>query len=155
EESVRELVETRVLEGAPSAYRAARAQAGLRMPATAQAIIAARVDRLDTEDKRLLPAASVIGKDVSLVLLEAVVGRPESGRGQSLARLQGAEFLYETRVFPEVEYTFKHALTHEVTYGGLLRGRRRALHARIAHAIEALHRNRLGEQIERLAHHAF
>src|SRR5262249_25674264 len=48
-----------------------------------------------------------------------------------------------------------HALTHEVTYGGLLRGRRRELHARITHAIEALNGDRLGEQIERLAHHAF
>src|SRR5262249_26446138 len=143
EESVRELVETMVLEGAPSAYRAARPQTGLRMPATAQAIVAARVDRLGTEDKRLLQAASVIGKDVSLALREAVVDRPESALRQSLARLQAAEFLYETRVFPEVEYTFKHALTHEVTYGGLLRGRRRELHARITHAIEALNGDRL------------
>jgi predicted ATPase len=92
---------------------------------------------------------------VPLVLFEAVVDRPESELRQSLARLQRAEFLYETRLFPEVEYTFKHALTHEVTYGGLLRERRRELHARIVHAIEALHRDRLGEHIERLAHHAF
>jgi tetratricopeptide (TPR) repeat protein len=64
-------------------------------------------------------------------------------------------FLYEARLFPQVEYTFKHALTHEVTYGGLLRDRRREVHARIVNAIEALHGDRLGEQIERLAHHAF
>ncbi len=88
------------------------------------------------------------------LLLEAVLDRPERELRQSLARLRAAEFLYETRLFPEVEYTFKHALTHEVTYGGLLRERRRELHARIVHAIEALHRNRLSEQIERLAHHA-
>jgi class 3 adenylate cyclase/tetratricopeptide (TPR) repeat protein len=154
EESVRTLVETLALDGAPGAYRATRALGGLQMPATAQAIVAARLDRLDTEDKRLLQAASVIGKDVSLVLLEAVRDRPESELRRSLARLQAAEFLYETRLFPEVEYTFKHALTHEVTYGGLLRERRRELHAQIVHAIESLHRDRLGEQIERLAHHA-
>jgi predicted ATPase len=64
-------------------------------------------------------------------------------------------FLYEARLFPQVEYTFKHALTHEVTYGGLLRDPRREVHARIVNAIEALHGDRLGEQIERLAHHAF
>jgi len=155
EESVRTLIETMALEGAPGGYQATRPLAGLQMPSTAQAIVAARIDRLDTEDKRLLQAASVIGKDVSLALLEAVGDRPESGLRESLARLQAAEFLYETRLFPEVEYTFKHALTHEVTYGGLLRERRRELHARIVHAIEALHGDRLGEQIERLAHHAF
>ena len=78
--------------------------------------------------------------------------RRRSRRG--LAHLQAAEFLYETGLFPDLEYTFKHALTHEVTYGGLLQERRRELHARIVEAIETLHRDRLGEQIERLAHHA-
>ncbi len=80
EETVRTLVETRVLEGAPGAYRLTRAPAGLQIPTTAQAIVAARIDRLDPEDKRLLQAASVIGKDVSLALLEAIVHLPESER---------------------------------------------------------------------------
>src|SRR5262249_32409577 len=69
-------------------------------------------------------------------------------------QLQAAEFLHETALFPDLEYSFKHALTHEVTYSGLLQERRRALHARIVEAIERLHPGRLGEQIERLAHHA-
>jgi len=154
EESVRTLVETTVLEGAPGAYRLTRAPAGLQMPATAQAIVAARIDRLDSEDKRLLQAASVIGKDVPLALLEAIVDLPESGLRQSLARLQAAEFLYETRLFPEVEYTFKHALTHEVTYGGLLQERRRTLHAQVVDVIERTSAERLEEHTERLAHHA-
>ena len=71
-----------------------------------------------------------------------------------LGQLQTAEFLYETRLFPDLEYTFKHALTHEVAYGSLLPDRRRDLHARIVGAIERLYGDRLGEQIERLAHHA-
>jgi predicted ATPase len=62
--------------------------------------------------------------------------------------------LYETGLYPDVEYSFKHALTHEVTYGGLLQERRRELHMRIVEAIETLHRDRLTEQVERLAHHA-
>src|SRR5262249_42539808 len=128
--------------------------ASLQIPATAQAIIAARIDRLNPEDKRLLQAASVIGKDVPLALLEAIGDMPEGGLRQSLARLQAAEFLYETRLFPDVEYTFKHALTHEVTYGGLLHERRRALHAHVVDAIERTSGERLEEQIERLAHHA-
>ena len=69
--------------------------------------------------------------------------------------LQAAEFLYETSLFPELAYTFKHALTHEVAYGSLLQERRRGLHARIVEALEALYPNRLAEQVERLAHHAF
>ena len=73
---------------------------------------------------------------------------------RGLAHLQAAEFLYETRLFPEREYTFKHALTHEVAYGSLLQERRRVLHARIVEALEALAGDRVAEQVERLAHHA-
>src|SRR5262249_38803779 len=69
-------------------------------------------------------------------------------------RLPGAEYLYEARLFPDLEYTFKHALTHEVAYEGLLQERRRDLHARLVDTIETVYRDRLGEQIERLAHHA-
>src|SRR5262249_38304342 len=64
------------------------------------------------------------------------------------------EFLYETRLFPELEYTFKHALTHEVTYSSLLQERRRVLHTRIVEALEGLAGDRVAEQVERLAHHA-
>src|SRR5262249_38607546 len=68
--------------------------------------------------------------------------------------LQAAEFLYETRLFPEQEYIFKHALTHEVAYGSLLQERRRVLHARIVGAMETLYTDRVAEQVERLAYHA-
>ena len=73
---------------------------------------------------------------------------------RGLAHLQAVEFLYQTSLFPDLEYTFKHALTHEVTYGSLLQERRRELHTRLVDAIETLHPDRLGEHIERLAHHA-
>jgi tetratricopeptide (TPR) repeat protein len=124
------------------------------VPATVQAVLAARIDRLPPEDKRLLQAAAVIGTEVSGALLQAIAEEPEDVIRRGLARLQAAEFLYETRLFPELEYTFKHALTHQVAYGNLLQERRRALHARVMEAIEALYPDRLGEQIERLAHHA-
>ena len=74
---------------------------------------------------------------------------------RELGQLQAAEFLYETRLFPDLEYTFKHALTHEVAYGSVLQERRRALHASVAEAIERLYPDRLAEQVELLAHHAF
>ena len=155
EESVRTLVETQVLVGERGAYRLTRAPAALQIPATAQAILAARIDRLAPEDKRLLQAAAVIGKDVPFALLQAIADTPEDTLRRGLSHLQGAEFLYEASLFPDLEYTFKHALTHEVAYGSLLQDRRCALHARIVHAMETLSPDRVVEQAERLALHAF
>src|SRR5262249_24540306 len=86
---------------------------------------------------------------------QAIADMPAEVLHRGLMHLQAAEFLYEMRLFPELEYTFKHALTHEVAYGSLLQGRRRALHARIVENLEALYPDRLAEQVERLAHHAF
>jgi class 3 adenylate cyclase/tetratricopeptide (TPR) repeat protein len=155
EESVRTLVETKVLVGERSAYRLAKASQSLQIPATAQAILAARIDRLAPDDKRLLQAASVIGKDVPFVLLEPIAELDETSLRVALTRLQAAEFLYEARLFPDLEYTFKHALTHEVTYGSLLHDRRRGLHRQIVETIERRYPDRLTEHAERLAHHAF
>ena len=87
-------------------------------------------------------------------LLQAIADTPDEALYRSLAQLQAAEFLYETSLFPERAYTFKHALTHEVAYGSLLHERRRVLHARIVEALEALAGDRLDDQVERLAHHA-
>jgi class 3 adenylate cyclase/tetratricopeptide (TPR) repeat protein len=154
EESVRALVETGALAGERGAYRLTGPVAHLTIPATVQAILAARIDRLAPESKRLLQAAAVIGKDVPMPLLLAVADAPEPEVRAELTHLQAAEFLYETRLFPDLEYTFKHALTHEVAYGGLLHERQRALHARITEAIERLATERAAEQAERLAHHA-
>ncbi len=153
EESVRTLVETKVLAGAAGAYRLTSAPENPQIPATAQAVIAARIDRLDPKDKRLLQAASVIGKDVPLALLDAIGDVSDEELRRGLARLQAAEFLYEARLFPEVEYTFKHALTHEVTYTSLLLDRRKVLHERTADAIEAAYAGRLAEHYGELAHH--
>jgi class 3 adenylate cyclase len=154
EETVRTLVETRVLQGDRGAYHLATTPPTIQVPASVQSVLAARIDRLPSEEKQLLQSAAVIGKDVPLALLLTIVERDEASVRRSLAHLQAAEFVYERRLFPDLEYTFKHALTHEVAYGGLLQERRRTLHARIVDAIETLYRDRLGEQIERLAHHA-
>src|SRR6266508_2109891 len=170
EESVRTLVETGVLAGTPGAYRLAQPLQGMPVPATVQAVLAARIDRLPPEEKRLLQTAAVIGTDVPFALLRAITDVSEAALHRGLAHLQAAEFLYETRLFPEPEYTFKHALTHEVAYGSLLLERRRMLHARLVEALEALAPERGAEgasgaeglsagrqgpdQVERLAHHA-
>jgi predicted ATPase/class 3 adenylate cyclase len=154
EESVRTLVETGVLVGDRGAYRLTQPLDTLQIPATVQALLAARIDRLPPEDKRLLQTAAVIGTEVPWPLLQAIADIAEEALYRSLGELQAAEFLYETSLFPERAYTFKHALTHEVAYGSLLHERRRALHACIVEALEALAGDRLDDQVERLAHHA-
>jgi class 3 adenylate cyclase/tetratricopeptide (TPR) repeat protein len=154
EESIRTLVETGALIRQGGACRLTRPIQAIEVPATVQVILAARIDRLPADDKQLLQTASVIGKEVPLELLRAVAEAGEDAVHRGLAHLQAAEFLYQTRLYPDPAYTFTHALTHEVTYGTLLQDRRRALHARIVDAIERLHADRLTEHVERLAHHA-
>jgi class 3 adenylate cyclase/tetratricopeptide (TPR) repeat protein len=154
EETVRTLVETKTLAGERGRYRLTKPVQAIQVPPTVQVMLAARIDRLSAEDKRLLQVASVVGKNVPFALLQAIAELPDESLRRALDHLQVAEFLYETGLYPDLEYSFKHALTHEVTYGGLLHDRRRELHARIVAAIETLHRDRLREQIERLAHHA-
>ena len=142
------------LVGQRGAYRLTRPVETLQVPATVQTILAARIDRLPKKEKQLLQAASVIGKDVPYALLAAITQQTAEALRQGLAHLQEAEFLYETQLFPDLEHTFKHALTHEVTYGSLLGDRRRELNAQIVAAIEGLYSDRLSEHVERLAHHA-
>jgi tetratricopeptide (TPR) repeat protein len=154
EESVRALVETQVLDGERGAYRLAKPLESIQVPATVQAILAARIDRLPPEEKQLLQSAAVIGKEMVFPLLQAIAELPEDALRWGLAHLQKAEFLYETRLYPEPAYAFKHALTHDVAYSSLLQGQRRVLHARILEAIERLWADRLATQVEQLARHA-
>jgi class 3 adenylate cyclase/tetratricopeptide (TPR) repeat protein len=154
EETVRTLVETKALAGQRGQYRLTQPVQAIQVPPTVQVMLAARIDRLPPEDKRLLQTASVVGKDVPLALLHATAELPDEALRRGLDHLQAADFIYETGLYPDLEYSFKHALTHEVTYKGLLQERRREFHARIVDAIEVLHRERLAEHTERLAHHA-
>ena len=154
EESVRTLVETQGLAGERGAYQLTRSVDAIQVPATVQAILAARIDRLPAEDKRVLETAAVIGQTISFTLLESVADVHGLELQQRLGYLRTAELLYQTRSLPDPEYSFKHALTHEVAYSTLLAERRRVLHARVVDAVERLYQGRLGGEIERLAHHA-
>jgi class 3 adenylate cyclase/tetratricopeptide (TPR) repeat protein len=153
EEIVRGLVDTGMLEGKRGSYRLARPFSGIEIPPTVQAVLAARVDALPPTEKHLLQEAAVIGHDVPFTLLHAICGLAEDKLRGLLDNLQAAEFLYSTRLYPELQYSFKHALTHDVTYSGVLHERRREMHARVVNATERLYADRLGEQIERLAYH--
>jgi tetratricopeptide (TPR) repeat protein len=155
EESIRSLVETRALVGGRGAFRLEQPLPSVPVPGSVRAVLAARIDRLTPKDKRLLQSAAVVGKDIALGLLESVAELTSDQLAGGLARLRAAEFLHEASLFPDPAYTFRHALTHEVAYGSLLTERRRALHARLVEAIEHRYRDRLTEQVERLAYHAF
>jgi class 3 adenylate cyclase/tetratricopeptide (TPR) repeat protein len=155
EESVRSLVETGVLVGEKGAYRPGLKIDGIHIPSTVQTLLADRIDRLPIEEKHLLQTASVLGVIVPVPLLRAVTELTEERLQVCLAHLQTAEFIYESNLFPELEYRFKHALTNEVAYGALLHSRRTALHARVANALEATTLIPSYDHIEKLAHHAY
>jgi predicted ATPase len=123
------------------------------VPATVQAVLAARIDRLPPDDKRLLQTAAVIGMDVPQPVLYAVLALPEERVQAGLATLQAAEFLYETQLFPDVIYTFKHALTRQVAVESVLHRIRHELHRQIADVLETQFTSTVETQPERLAHH--
>jgi class 3 adenylate cyclase/tetratricopeptide (TPR) repeat protein len=154
EECVRTLVETKVLVGERGAYDPVVPIDDIQIPATVQSILAARIDRLSSEDKSLLQTAAVIGERVPYTLLQAVAGASNERLRPALTRLHSGEFLYEANLFPEVEYSFTHALTHDVAYLSLLHERRQGLHARILAAVEQRSADRPPEDVDWLAHHA-
>ncbi|MCP4328561.1 MAG: tetratricopeptide repeat protein [Alphaproteobacteria bacterium] len=154
EESVRTLIETGTLAGEAGACRLTHAIEEIEMPATVQAILAARIDRLETSDKHLLQTAAIIGREVPFTLLQAIASMEEGDLRRGLANLQAGAFLYETRLFPDLEYSFRHALTHQTAYSSVLQQQRREVHARIVEVLERFEPDRLGEHIELLADHA-
>ena len=154
EESVRTLVETGVLAGARGRYRLVKPFSSTEVPATVHAILSARIDRLGEAQKRLLQEAAVIGKDVPFALLQAVCGLHEQDLRARLHELQAAEYVYESRLFPDLEYTFRHSMTREVAYSSLLREQTRALHEKVATELVRLASGRLEEHVEQIAEHA-
>ena len=154
EEIVRTLVETGVLAGAEGHRTVTKPFTRVQVPATVQAVLSSRIDRLPARQKHLLQDAAVIGQDVPFMLLSMISELSEEDLRADLAHLQAADFLYEKGIFPDLEYTFRHTLTHDVAYGEILHRRRREIHARIVEAIERFYADRLGEHVDRLAQHA-
>ena len=155
EETVRSLVETGALVGERGTYHLATPVTSLQVPGSVEEVLAGRIDRLRDGERALLQSSAVIGRDVAYAVLSPVCGVSDESLRQGLGVLREAEFLYEASTFPESEYTFKHALTHAVAYQSLPDAQRRALHARVLETIETIYADRLAEQVDRLAHHAF
>jgi class 3 adenylate cyclase/tetratricopeptide (TPR) repeat protein len=125
----------------------------LKIPATVQAMLASRIDRLLPDDKELLQTLAVLGKEFSLSHLKATAAKSDSEIERMLADLQLAEFIYEQPSSGDVEYAFKHALTQEVTYNSILSERRKALHERAGQVMESLFAASLADHYDDLAHH--
>src|SRR5205085_3969303 len=155
EEAVRRRVESGALRGRDGGYGLTRELREIQIPETVQSVIAARIDRLNPKRKALLQMASVIGSDIPLTLLRDVVDLAGLELQKSLADLQAAHFLVESSSAASVQWKFRHALVHEVAYGGLIAAKRQMLHARVLHAMELQHRDNRQDVVESLAHHAF
>ncbi|WP_213306274.1 adenylate/guanylate cyclase domain-containing protein [Paraburkholderia sacchari] len=157
EEVVQTLVEERALHGEPGRYRIERTPSALHIPTTVQGVLAARIDRLPLAQKELLQTLAVIGKEFPFSLVQRICDGQlvctDDDLRALLANLEAAEFIYERPAYPEVEYSFKHALTQEVAGHSLLTERRSALHERTAKAIEALFPARIADYCSELAHH--
>ncbi len=153
EETVRGLIETRIVVGSRGSYELAEAIDAIDVPPTIQAVLGTRIDRLGPDERRLLQAAAVIGRRVPLALLSTVADIPE--RDAVLAALQRARFLGTLPEAPEPTYLFTHALTCEVAHASLLAEERRRLHARVVSALEATYSEALLDQVDTLAHHAY
>lgn len=153
EELVAALAESGHLAGQRGAYRLGRTLEELVLPATVQATLAARIDRLGEREKELLQLSSVIGYEVPKPLLEAIAGQDEAELTDALRSLVAAELLTERIGASGFEYAFKHPLTQEVTYRSQLSDRRRQIHSQVALAIEQLHPDRAGELAALIAQH--
>ncbi len=153
EEVVRSLEETGSFAGVRGAYRLARPVDALAVPATVQAVLAARIDRLAEREKEVLQTAAVIGRDFREALLARVVGWSSDELSGGLSTLVAAEFLHESVLYPEREYVFTHPLTREVAYGSQLADRRVRVHAAAARALEECDAEKLDERSAILAYH--
>jgi adenylate cyclase len=153
EEVVQSLVESGQLEGSKGAYQLTRPVAQITVPDTVQSVLMARIDRLDEREKQVLQTAAVIGKTFSEGVLTEVAELPDVDLRRTLEGLKGAEFIYESAIYPELEYAFKHPLTQEVAYGTQLTERKQRIHAAVARTLAELDPEKLNEQAALLAHH--
>lgn len=124
----------------------------LHLPDTLQALLLARIDRLEDDVKRTLQLASVIGRSFLFRLLEAI-SDAERELDWHLAQLERADLVHEKTRLPELEYMFKHSLTQEAAYESLVHERRREFHRRVANALETLFAERQEEFLGLLGYH--
>jgi class 3 adenylate cyclase/tetratricopeptide (TPR) repeat protein len=152
EEAVNSLIESKILVPENGDWKVLRPITETEISATIQGVIAARVDRLEQESKRILQEASVIGRSFYYDILKRI-SEIKDNIDRSLGGLERFDLIKTKSIQPYLEYIFKHALTQEVVYNGLLKRERREIHKRIGYVIEELFKDRLPEFYETLAFH--
>jgi len=161
EEVIRSLIDggAIVFDEGMEQWVATRRVEDIAIPDTLQGVLVARIDRLEEDARRVLQMASVIGRIFHYRVLAAIaegqhlVEEARSELHTHLSTLQREEMIREQARVPELEYIFKHHLTEQAAYNGLLRRERRLFHRQVAEALEALFPDRIEEQLGLLAHH--
>ncbi|MGW8178151.1 MAG: ATP-binding protein, partial [bacterium] len=153
EEMIKSLKDLKIIDKKNNKYYLARDIRDMTIPSTIQDVIMARVDSLSDKSKRFLQTASVVGREFSYELIRRVTGISQEELLSHVSILKNSELLYERGIYPQSTYLFKHALTQEVAYNGLLLKRRKEIHEEIGEALEALYPDRLEEHYELLAYH--
>jgi class 3 adenylate cyclase/tetratricopeptide (TPR) repeat protein len=153
EEMVQVLFDEGVVVRDGAAVKVARPLSQVHIPTTVQGVLASRIDRLPPAEKQLLQTLAVIGREFQLPLIRRVARAPEDALDEILSHLQNADFINEEPAFPDIKYTFKHALTQEVAYNSLLAERRQLIHQQIAEAMESWYAERLDDHLKELALH--
>ena len=154
EQIVSSLAERGVLEGRPGVFRLAHPGIEIEVPATVQAVLSARIDRLADREKLVLQNAAVVGREFPRRLLGEVVAMPEAELDFALRELTDAELVFEAELYPESQYAFRHPLMREVAYGLQLSPARVRTHAAIARALQELDPDRLDEHAALIAQHS-
>jgi class 3 adenylate cyclase/tetratricopeptide (TPR) repeat protein len=153
EELINALVERGDFEGEKGAYRLRGGIDTIPLPPTVQAVVAARIDRLHDSAKQVLEMASVVGREISLSILDTIAGLAPGDLSEAIQQLRHAELLYDVPPFERRLLAFRHPLIQEVAYRSLLQERRRKIHAGVAQAIESLFKEQADERASLLAYH--
>jgi class 3 adenylate cyclase/regulation of enolase protein 1 (concanavalin A-like superfamily)/tetratricopeptide (TPR) repeat protein len=152
EEVIRSLMERGLVYKENERWKANDDIIELEVPDTIQSVLLERIDRLEAEAKYVLQCASVIGRLFKYNLLDHITQKQKE-LDKYLDEFEERDLAYQERTVPEMEYAFKHALTQDATYQGILEQRRMAFHRNVALGIEKLYQERIEEFYEELAHH--
>ena len=152
EEVIRSLMESGVIYRDGDRWIAKDEIKSIAVPDTVQNVIMSRIDRLEEETRYVLQSASVIGRLFRHRLLQYITQR-ERDLDRHLWQLEESDLVYEEQVIPELEYSFKHALTQETAYNTILSRRRREFHRKVAEGYETLYSSRIEEYYDDLAYH--
>ncbi len=152
EEILRSMIDAGILIYESDSWHLKSEVRSLHIPDTVQAVITARLDKLEKGAREILQAASVMGRNFFARVLENLCDIESMMLTLHLATLEDYEYIRELKAYPELEYIFRHPLTQEVIYNGLLKKKRRELHRRIGEIIEDIYKDRLEDFTDLLAH---